>query len=137
MKLKELKTCFWGYQKAGVFQYITDLEEQFSARLLEKDQQIQELTRGYQEQIAALEEQVKRLQEGRTETEDGPMAPSPGELLEAKEYDQEQKQEAEPPAQQVTRSPAAVQGAGQDRNMSLFQRRKKTVTDQEEDKGGT
>ena len=136
MKLKELKTGFWGYQKAGVFQYITDLEEQFSARLLEKDRQIQELTRGYQERIASLEEQVKLLQEGRTETEDSPMASSTGELLEAKEYHQEQKQEAPPLAQEVTRSPAAIQGAGQDRNMSLFQRKKKSVTDQEGDKGG-
>ena len=37
MTIKELKTGLFGYQKVGVCQYITDLEEQFAARLAEKE----------------------------------------------------------------------------------------------------
>ena len=39
MQLEELKKGFWGYQKEGVFQYITAREEEFSRRLLEKEAQ--------------------------------------------------------------------------------------------------
>ena len=39
MQLDELKKGFWGYQKEGVFQYITAREEEFSRRLLEKEAQ--------------------------------------------------------------------------------------------------
>ena len=37
MQLDELKKGFWGYQKEGVFQYITAREEEFSRRLLEQE----------------------------------------------------------------------------------------------------
>ena len=39
MRLEELKKGFWGYKTEEVFQYITDLESDFSRKLLEKDEQ--------------------------------------------------------------------------------------------------
>ena len=58
MTLQELKTGLFGYQKAGVYQYITELEEQFSAQMLEREKRIQQ----YEGRIAELEQHLKTLQ---------------------------------------------------------------------------
>ena len=39
MRLEELKKGFWGYRKDAVFQYITEQEESFSQKLMEKEAQ--------------------------------------------------------------------------------------------------
>lgn len=39
MKAEELKTGLWGFKKFSVYQYITSLEESFSSKLLEKDEE--------------------------------------------------------------------------------------------------
>ena len=37
MRLEELKRGLWGYKKDAVFQYITEQEEAFSQKLMEKE----------------------------------------------------------------------------------------------------
>ena len=37
MRLEEIKKGFWGYKKDDVFQYITELEDNLSEKLREKD----------------------------------------------------------------------------------------------------
>ena len=53
MKAEELKTGLWGFKKFSVYQYITSLEESFSSKLLEKDE----------ENRAALVREQQRAQE--------------------------------------------------------------------------
>lgn len=61
MQLDEMKKGLWGYQKASVFQYVAAREEEFSRRLLEKDQQAEQAARQYQERIQALEQEGREL----------------------------------------------------------------------------
>lgn len=179
MKVKELKSGLFGYQKSSVYRYITDLEEQFSGKLVEKDREIQALTQKYQEQIAALEEQVRSLEAGQAEGAAKSAGIPDEEIREARQYAQRLKREAESQAQEAARrleeriarqdqelerydqqirqlrerlrgmilemdasaeqlesSLEEVQTAGRDRNMSLFQRKKKPEPGQEGDKGG-
>ena len=62
MTLKELKTGLFGYRKTDVYQYITELEEQFSTKLSERDRQMETITRQYERQLADLEHHLKALQ---------------------------------------------------------------------------
>lgn len=61
MRLEELKKGLWGYQKEGVFQYITAQEEAFSQRLMEKDAQAEREAASAQKRIAELEQEVSTL----------------------------------------------------------------------------
>ena len=55
MKAEDLKTGFFGYQKASVYQYITTLEEQFSAKLMEQDAAHKAETEQHVQKIRQLE----------------------------------------------------------------------------------
>lgn len=59
MRLEELKKGFWGYQKDSVFRYITQQEEAFTQKLMEKDAQIERV----QARIQTLEQEKHALQE--------------------------------------------------------------------------
>lgn len=135
MKLKELKSGLFGYQKSSVYQYITDLEEQFSQKLQEKEQEIQTLTQRYQQQIADLEEQVHSLEE---------QTMRQNQELERCDYRRQRLREQlrsillemNVPADQSESSIEEGSETVQTRNMSLFQRKTVPETDQEGDKGG-
>ena len=58
MQLDELKKGFWGYQKEGVFQYITAREEEFSRRLLEKEAQADQALQRAQTRVQELEQEA-------------------------------------------------------------------------------
>ena len=61
MKTEDLKTGFWGYRKFSVYQYITELEENFSTRLLEQEEETKRLLEAERERARQLEEELNRL----------------------------------------------------------------------------
>ena len=61
MQLDELKKGFWGYQKEGVFQYITAREEEFSRRLLEKEAQADQALQRAQTRVHGCRGAVKQI----------------------------------------------------------------------------
>lgn len=63
MRLEELKKGFWGYKREDVFRCITEQEEAFSQKLLEKDVQAEQAEQRARERIQELEQQVCSLQE--------------------------------------------------------------------------
>ena len=63
MRMEELRTGWFGYRKDSVYQLISSMEEDFSARLLEKDAQHAQLFRQAQEQIAELRAALAAAQE--------------------------------------------------------------------------
>lgn len=63
MKLDQLEKGFWGYKKSSVYTYITMAEEEFSAKLSEKDNQYKKNEEQYRARIAELEEELYTLKE--------------------------------------------------------------------------
>ena len=63
MKLDQLKKGLWGYQKASVYAYITMAEEEFSAKLAEKDSLHQASEEQYQSRIRTLEQELRTVKE--------------------------------------------------------------------------
>lgn len=150
MTLQELKTGLFGYQKAGVYQYITELEEQFSAQMLEREKRIQQ----YEGRIAELEQHLKTLQAREREASPA-TSPDRPELQEMEvqaaeaqrrleervadqdralaRYDQQLRQlrqlfhdmllEMDGTAEQLEGHLESTKAAGRDRNMSLFRRK--------------
>ena len=43
MKISELRTSLWGYRKGDVCEYVAELDEQFSARLTEREAMVIDL----------------------------------------------------------------------------------------------
>ena len=63
MRLEELKRGLWGYKKDAVFQYITEQEEAFSQKLMEKEVQAQQADQQAQARIQSLERENRELRE--------------------------------------------------------------------------
>ena len=63
MKLDELKKGLWGFQKASVYAYITMAEEEFSAKLAEKDSRHEASEEQYRSRIDALEQELHTVKE--------------------------------------------------------------------------
>ena len=63
MKLEELKSGWFGYQKSDVFQYITTLEAEFSQKLMEKDEEHRRLIDQYLQRIYQLEGELSQLKQ--------------------------------------------------------------------------
>lgn len=60
MRLDEIKKGFWGYRMDGVYQYVAAMEEEFSGKLLEKDNQMKETVARVREEATRAAEQMKR-----------------------------------------------------------------------------
>lgn len=61
MNVQELKTGFWGYQKTGVYRYITDMEEEFAKRLAQVEEERKKEAEDYRRQIQRQEEELEQL----------------------------------------------------------------------------
>lgn len=61
MNLDQLKKGFFGYKKSGVYEYISEIEKDYSEKLTEKDQQQKKDAELYRARISELEEQLKDL----------------------------------------------------------------------------
>lgn len=100
MKREDLKSAFWGYQKLSVCQYITTLEEEFSAKLLEKEAEYQKILSQKQQNIQQLEEEVRTLRE-RCEAQQHEQLLIANTLMEAQRYAELLKQETEKREQEL------------------------------------
>ena len=94
MKTEDLKVGFWGYKKFSVYQYITSLEEEFSAKLLEKDKENQTALDQAQQKVQQLEQELETLRRRYDALEQQQMLIS-NTLLEAQRYAEALKKESE------------------------------------------
>ena len=94
MNTEDLKTGFWGYKKYSVYQYISEMETQFSAKLLEKDEEAKALLEQERQRSRQLEAELEKLhkQLDRQQEEQALIAST---LMEAKRYAQQLKDQAE------------------------------------------
>lgn len=94
MKLDNLKKGFFGYQKASVYQYITSIEEDFSIKLMEKDELLQNNEEQYHQRINQLEQQLQDITQ-KYESQKRQQMMIADTLLEAKQYAETLKKDAE------------------------------------------
>lgn len=64
---KILKSSLFGYSKKSVGAYISGMNEEFSKKLLEKEQECRRTVQGLEEQLEALRQEKEQLQAGRQE----------------------------------------------------------------------
>ena len=102
MRMEELKRGFWGYTRESVYRCITAMEEEFSARLLEKDAAVTRLEEQYQGRIRELEESLAQVQrEGEAQRRD--QATISEALLNAQEYARGLREETQRQEEEVRR----------------------------------
>lgn len=93
MELDKLKKGFFGYKKASVYEYIVFLEEEFSAKLMEKDAQNKANEEQYLSKIQQMEEELKELRQ-KCDTQHGEQTMIAATLVEAKRFAEQLKQES-------------------------------------------
>ena len=94
MKAEELKTGLWGFKKFSVYQYITSLEESFSSKLLEKDEENRAALVREQQRAQELEAELGALRQ-RYEALKNEQALIANTLLDAQRYAASLKTQAE------------------------------------------
>lgn len=94
MKITDLKTGFWGYNKFSVYQYITALEESFSAKLLEKDEEHRVLLEQERRRTQQLEDELRGLRQ-QYESQKREQALIANTLVEAQRYAEQLRAESE------------------------------------------
>lgn len=94
MRMEELQTGFWGYQKDGVYKLVASIEESFSAKLMEKDAQHARALQDAQTRIAQLETELRTLREKHQESLKNQGLISNA-LLDAQAYAQKLRSESE------------------------------------------
>ncbi len=94
MELEMLKKGFFGYKKESVYQYIASVEDEFSTKLLEKDEQIKKNEEMYLERIHKLEEELENTKQ-RLETQQNDKTIIASAILDAKRFAEKLKIETE------------------------------------------
>lgn len=94
MTMNELKSGFFGYQKASVYQYITSLEEEFSARLAQQEEEARQAAEQYRQRIDQLEEELRAVRQ-QYEAQRNEQMVIASTLMEAQRYAGQLRQEAE------------------------------------------
>lgn len=92
MKLESLKKGLFGYQKASVYRYITAVEEEFSARLIEKDEHTKHMEEQYLSKIRSLEQELQETKQA-LDAQKNEQAMIANTLLDAKRYATQLKEE--------------------------------------------
>lgn len=92
MRMEELKRGFWGYQKESVYRCIASMEEEFSRRLLEKDEKASRAEEQFQARIAELAAELKAAREACEEQRRSHTSISDT-LLKAQAYGQQLREE--------------------------------------------
>ena len=85
MELEKLKKGFFGYKKESVYQYIASVEEEFSSKLMEKDEQLKKNEELYLSRIHILEEELKDIKR-QYEKQKGEQSVFAATLIEAKRF---------------------------------------------------
>ncbi|MBM6830189.1 hypothetical protein H9X85_11410 [Anaerotignum lactatifermentans] len=94
MELDKLQKGFFGYKKASVYEYIVSLEEEFSARLSEKDEQLKTNEEKYQSRIRQLESEIRNLQ-SKYDAQCKEQSVITSTLVEAKRFAEQLKEESQ------------------------------------------
>lgn len=94
MTLAELESGFFGYKKASVYQYITNLEKEFSAKLVERDEEMKKAVEQYQQKIQQLEEELSKVR-AQYEAQQEAQSVISSALIQAQRYADVIKHEAE------------------------------------------
>lgn len=69
MKISEIRTGLFGFRKTDVCRYIADLDEQFSARLLEREASLRETAEDLRRSLAARERELAEKENELAEAE--------------------------------------------------------------------
>lgn len=102
MKTEDLKTGFWGYKKFSVYQYITELEEDFSEKLLAKDEAYREELERERQRVQRLESELADLR-GAYDEQRQEQKLIADTLVEARRYAEQLKEETERQEQMLRR----------------------------------
>ena len=94
MKLDELKKSWFGYEKAGVYQYIAELEETCAAKLAQQEEQAKQAEESYQTRIRQLEEELRQLRQKYEQQQEQSLMIS-AVLMDAKRYAAQLRQDAQ------------------------------------------
>lgn len=94
MKSQNLRIGLFGFQKTSVFQYISAIEEEFSAKLMEKDAQTKKNDEQHLLRIRQLEEELSDVKEQFEKQKDEQMM-IVNTLLDAQRYAESLKKETE------------------------------------------
>lgn len=127
MKLEELKTGFWGYKKFSVYQYITALEEQFSAKLLEKDEEHRQLLEQERQRVLQLEEELSTLRQ-QYEAQKNDQLMIANTLMEAQRYAELLKAQTDEQAQ-IAKQQLAEAVAQRDQDLQRYDARLQQLRD--------
>ena len=100
MELEKLKKGFFGYKKESVYQYIASVEEEFSSKLMEKDEQLKKNEELYLSRIHILEEELKDIKR-QYEKQKGEQSVVAATLIEAKRFAEQLKKETEAKANEA------------------------------------
>lgn len=118
MKVTDLKQGFWGYKKESVYQYIAFLNEEFSQKILERNekgeslvQELQEKNKAQEQEIASLKQQLEEYAKLRFAVSDS--------IIDAQNYATQLKAETEE-KEQVMRTKINDEMAQKRRQMELF-----------------
>lgn len=94
MTLEDLKKGFFGYQKADVYQYIASIEQRFSEKIMQKEQQMERAEAQYQERIRQLEAELAEVRKEYAQHQNEQASIS-AVLLEAQHYAEMLKKQTE------------------------------------------
>lgn len=100
MKTEQLKTSLFGYQKFSVCQYITALEEEFSAKLLAKDEECRALLEQEHHRVEQLEGELSALRQA-YEAQQREQQLISNTLMEAQRYAEQLKAQTQEQEQQA------------------------------------
>lgn len=101
MNLAKLKTGF-GYQKASVYAYIAEVEEEYSSKLMEQERKAKENEERYQERIKELEAELEGSR-SQAEKNLGDQLMIANTLMDAKRYGEALKRETQEQEKTVRR----------------------------------
>ena len=94
MEIDKLKRGLFGYKKESVYQYIASVEDDFSSKLLEKDDKIKKNEEIYLSKINKLEEELKEVKR-QYEEQKGEKTVVAATLIEARRFAEQLKKETE------------------------------------------
>ena len=102
MKVEQLKRGLFGYRKQSVYRCIAEMEEGYSARLLEQEERGKQEAEQYRQKIRDLEEKNRELCQERDQYKNKQMMIADT-LLEARRYAEEEREETKKQEQKLRR----------------------------------
>lgn len=98
MKMEQLEKGLFGFKKASVYRYVSEIEADFSAKLANNLAEYQKNEEQYRDHIVALEEELRQVKE-QLEQKQSEQMNIAATLLEATRYAETLRQEAQVKAQ--------------------------------------